>query len=76
RTWSGQDRCTLNVTVNDRLPLHPEIDRAVGEFTSVVLLAAEFDPAAPVHAQARALQDRFWADFAHRAFSGVRVLRE
>jgi amino acid adenylation domain-containing protein len=76
RAWSASDAFTLNVTVNDRLPLHPDIDRIIGEFTSVMLLATELDTTTSVRDQARALQDRFWADFEQRAFSGVRVLRE
>ncbi|TLS41562.1 amino acid adenylation domain-containing protein, partial [Streptomyces montanus] len=76
RAWSASDAFTLNVTVNERLPLHPDIDRVIGEYTSVVLLAAEFDATAPVREQARALQERFWNDFEHQAFSGIRVLRE
>ena len=76
RTWSAGDTFTLNVTVNERLPIHPDIDRVIGEFTAVILLAAEFDATAPVRDQARVLQDRFWKDFDHRAFNGVQVLRE
>ncbi|MEU0023712.1 AMP-binding protein, partial [Streptomyces rochei] len=76
RTWSANDTFTLNVTVNERLPLHPDIDHVIGEFTSVTLLAAEFDAKTSVRDQARALQDRFWADFEHQAFNGVQVLRE
>ncbi|WP_223736877.1 non-ribosomal peptide synthetase [Streptomyces purpurogeneiscleroticus] len=76
QTWSASDAFTLNVTVNDRLPVHPDIDRVVGEFTSVILLAADTDPTATVREQTHALQNRFWEAFAHRAFSGVQVLRE
>jgi amino acid adenylation domain-containing protein len=76
RAWSASDAFTLNVTVNDRLPLHPDIDRVIGEFTSQVLVAVETDGQSAVRDRIGALQDRFWADFEHRAFSGVRVLRE
>ncbi|MCF6526373.1 condensation domain-containing protein, partial [Streptomyces sp. JJ36] len=75
RTWSGQDRCTLNVTVNDR-SLLPGLDRALGAFTSQLLLEVADDAAEPVRERIGTVQERFWADFAHRAFSGVRVLRE
>ncbi|MEV8018134.1 amino acid adenylation domain-containing protein [Streptomyces sp. NPDC086554] len=76
RTWSASDTFTLNVTVNDRLPVHPDIDRVLGEFTSVTLLAAELDATTTVREQARALQAQFWRDFEHRAFNGMHVLRE
>ncbi|TLS39481.1 amino acid adenylation domain-containing protein, partial [Streptomyces montanus] len=76
RAWSASDAFTLNVTVNERLPLHPDIDRVIGEYTSQVLVAFQSDAQDPVRDQITALQDRFWQDFEHRAFSGVRVLRE
>ncbi|MDT9693858.1 non-ribosomal peptide synthetase, partial [Streptomyces sp. P9(2023)] len=66
----------MNVTVNDRLPVHPDIDRVIGEFTSVSLLAVRPEQGATVREQAQALQAQFWQDFEHRAFNGVRVLRE
>ncbi|MDQ8706513.1 amino acid adenylation domain-containing protein [Streptomyces sp. LHD-70] len=76
RAWSATDEFTLNLTVNDRLPVHPDIDRVVGEFTSQVLVAVDADADAPACDQIAALQDRFWEGFEHRAFSGVQVLRE
>lgn len=76
RTWSASDDFTLNVTVNDRLPVHPDIDRVIGEYTSQVLVAVDVDATTPVHTQIGTLQDRFWQDFEHRGFSGVQVLRE
>ncbi|MDT9692582.1 condensation domain-containing protein, partial [Streptomyces sp. P9(2023)] len=76
RGWSASEAFTLNVTVNDRLPVHPDIDRVIGEYTSQVLVAVDLDAKASVGAQIADLQDQFWRDFEHRAFNGVRVLRE
>jgi yersiniabactin nonribosomal peptide synthetase len=76
RAWSATDAFTLNLTLSERLPLHPDIDRVAGAFTSVTLLAVETGLEAPVREQAHALQRQFWADFARRSFNGVRVLRE
>jgi amino acid adenylation domain-containing protein len=75
RTWSGQDRFTINFPLFDRLPLHPEIDQIMGDTTASLLLAAE--PCEGAFAQrAQALQDQLHADFAHRHYSGVRVIRD
>lgn len=40
--WTGGD-FAINVTVYDRQPVHPDIDRVIGDFTSTVLLAVGAD---------------------------------
>ncbi|WP_236725317.1 non-ribosomal peptide synthetase [Amycolatopsis orientalis] len=74
--WSAEPRFLLNLPLFDREPLHDEVDSLVGDFTSSVLL--EWDGAAPGHFADRAslLQQRFHADVAHTAYSGVEVLRD
>ena len=74
--WSRGDRFTLNLTVLNRLPLHPDVDRVVGDFTSVSLLAVE--PAGPASfAEHAAITGaRLFDDLDHRLHSGVEVLRE
>ena len=74
-TWSRRQRFTLNLTTFHRLPVHPDIDRVIGDFTSTVLL--EVDATAPTLASLAAqLRDRTLEDLGHAAFSGVRVTRE
>ncbi|MEU5695817.1 amino acid adenylation domain-containing protein [Actinosynnema sp. NPDC020468] len=74
--WSARPDFTLNVTLLDRLPLHPDVDRVVGDFTTVTLLALD-KPAGTVFAdRARRAQQRLWQDLDHRLCSGVEVLRE
>ena len=74
--WSSRDEFTLNVTLFNRLPLHPEVGEIVGDFTSVSLLACSFDGTASFLRRARALQAQLWADMDHSTFSGVEVIRE
>ncbi|MEW2547698.1 amino acid adenylation domain-containing protein [Streptomyces sp. NPDC047002] len=74
--WSATPRFTLNLTVLNRLPLHAEIGRVVGDFTSVSLLAVEPEAGAPFTEQVRVLSDRLFDDLDHRLCSGVEVLRE
>ena len=73
--WCGR-RFTLDLTIQNRLPLHPHAGRLVGDFTSVELLAIDQDPAASLAERARAVQARLWADLDHRLFSGLEVMRE
>jgi amino acid adenylation domain-containing protein len=73
--WSRSPRFTINLTLFNRLQLHPEINRVVGDFTSVTLLAVE-PGGDSFKARARRLQERLWDDLDHQLFSGVQVLRE
>ncbi|HEX3528165.1 MAG TPA: amino acid adenylation domain-containing protein [Thermoanaerobaculia bacterium] len=74
--WSRAPRFTVNLTTFNRLPLHPQVDNVVGDFTSLTLLEVGHDAAQPFEIRARAVQERLWEDLEHRAFGGVRVLRE
>jgi len=74
--WSAQPDFTINLTLFDRKPLHPQIGQVVGDFTSTMLLEIS-EPAETAFA-ARALrwQARFLEDFEHGAYSGMAVLRD
>ena len=48
--WSKSPRFTLNLTLFNRLPLHPQVDELVGDFTSLTLLAVD-------HARRGAVRD-------------------
>ncbi|MEO0035911.1 MAG: hypothetical protein RLZZ501_1934, partial [Pseudomonadota bacterium] len=74
--WSRRPDFCLALTVLSRPGLHPDIDRVVGDFTSVSLLAVTPAATDGFAAQASALQARLWEDLDHGAFSGVEVLRE
>src|SRR5205814_2534014 len=74
--WTRQDRFTLGVTLLNRLPLHPQADGLVGDFTSVDLLAVDQDPGRTFADRARRLQAQLWEDMDHISCSGVEVLRE
>ncbi|MFG3247806.1 amino acid adenylation domain-containing protein [Streptomyces sp. NPDC048187] len=75
-TWSKNRRFTLNLPMANRLPLHPEVDAIVGDFTSVTLLEVDAASEASFEARACAVRDRLITDIDHRVFSGVRVIRE
>ncbi|SCE99441.1 non-ribosomal peptide synthase domain TIGR01720/amino acid adenylation domain-containing protein [Micromonospora viridifaciens] len=74
--WSKSRWFTVNVTVGDRLPVHPDVSRVVGDFTSLVLLEVDFRESRGFVERVRGLQRQLWRDLEHRAFGGVRVLRE
>ncbi|HJX29197.1 MAG TPA: AMP-binding protein, partial [Thermoanaerobaculia bacterium] len=74
--WSKSPRLTINLTLFNRPPVHPQIHDIVGDFTSLTLLAVDAGQEGGFEARARAVQERLWQDLEHRAVSGVRVLRE
>jgi SagB-type dehydrogenase family enzyme len=70
-----EPRFTLNVTLFDRAAIHPDVERVVGDFTTVTLLGVDWRGQSFVE-RARALQRQLWRDLDHRRVSGVRVLGE
>ena len=75
--WSKSPRFTLNVTLFNRLPLHPEVNRIVGDFTSVNLLAVDAATGdSSFESRAQRLQRQLWEDLEHSRVSGVRVIRD
>ncbi|MEA2602596.1 MAG: hypothetical protein QOF89_3588, partial [Acidobacteriota bacterium] len=74
--WSKSPRFTLNLTLFNRLPLHPQVDRIVGDFTSLTLLEVDASCGETFEARIRHAQQRLWDDLDHRYVSGVRVMRE
>ncbi|MDI1463732.1 amino acid adenylation domain-containing protein [Catellatospora sp. KI3] len=75
-TWSKNRRFTLNLPMANRLPLHPQVEEIIGDFTSVTLLEIDADSAATFEARAHAIRDQLVTDLDHRLFSGVRVTRD
>ncbi|RZU53337.1 amino acid adenylation domain-containing protein [Krasilnikovia cinnamomea] len=73
--WSRHPRFTLSLPLFNRLPLHPDVNAVIGDFTSLVLVEVTLDPAASFAEAARAVQLRMWHDIDHSAVSGVRVNR-
>jgi amino acid adenylation domain-containing protein len=74
--WSRSGRFTVNVTVINRLPVHPDVRDLVGEFASFDLLPVDLTGSADFAALATSLQEQSWQDLEHRYVNGVELLRE
>ncbi|GLX40352.1 non-ribosomal peptide synthetase [Streptomyces roseochromogenus] len=74
--WSRHPRFTLSLTVQNRLPLHPDTERVIGDFSSTSLLAVDLTDGARLVDRMRTVQARLWEDMEHRLCSGIEVLRE
>ncbi|MCP3424655.1 AMP-binding protein [Rothia sp. AR01] len=74
--WSAEPRFSLNLPLFDRAPLHPDVERVVGDFSSSVLLTVDAAGPLTVAERARSLQRDLHAAVDHGAYGGVEVLRD
>lgn len=72
--YSGHQDFTLNLTTFNRIPVHPDVEALVGDFTATTLLAVHHSGGELTQA-ARSIQEQIWRDLEHRLVSGVEVLR-
>jgi amino acid adenylation domain-containing protein len=74
--WSKGDTFTLNILFHNRLPLHPEVGRLVGNFSTTNLLEVRHAARGAFQGLALAVQEQLWSDLEHCHFTGIEVLRE
>ncbi|KAF1007467.1 MAG: Phenyloxazoline synthase MbtB [Luteibacter sp.] len=74
--WSARPELTLNLTLFDRQPIHPDVHRVMGDFTSLTLLGYQPRPADDWIARARHVQHELGQALEHRAISSVTLVRD
>jgi yersiniabactin nonribosomal peptide synthetase len=74
--WSGQKDLTLNFTLFDRREAHPDVNRIVGDFTSLLLIPYSHDAGAGWSEAVRRLQEQIGLNLEHRSVSALWVMRE
>lgn len=74
--WSETAHFCLNLTVLNRMPLHPEVHQIVGDFTSVSLLEVDGREQKIFSERAKDMNIQLFDDLDHTLFTGVEVLRE
>ncbi|MDO4609789.1 type I polyketide synthase [Corynebacterium sp.] len=73
--WSGDHAFSVTATVFDRPAIHPDVDRVVGEFSTMMLVPCA--SSAPSFAERAAdLQRHLMDGLDHRRFGGLEVLAE
>ncbi|MET8763273.1 SDR family NAD(P)-dependent oxidoreductase [Lentzea sp. NPDC004782] len=72
--WSGTERFALTLTRYDRRQVHPDVNRLVGDFTTLQIHEVESATAGAFAERAQATQRRLFSDLDHGAFSGLDVL--
>ncbi|RZM85210.1 hypothetical protein C3B51_00740 [Pseudoalteromonas rubra] len=76
RKWNSGNDFTLNVTVFNRLAMHPEVNQLIGDFTSMLLIPVSHDQDETLADKVLRLQKKLWSSMKHRHVSGVTVLNE
>lgn len=74
--YAKQPHFLLNLTLFNRLPLHPQMEYLVGDFTTISLLEVDYRDPLPFGRRAEQLQERLWTDLDHRLYSGIRVTEQ
>lgn len=74
--WSAQPRFLLNVPLFQRRPVHPEIDRVSGDFSSSILLDVDVRAPGSILDFTREVQRTMHVAGAHGAYGALDVLRD
>ena len=74
--WSSSPQLSINIPLFNRPPLLPGIEDIVGVFSSVELLAVDHSRPGSFAERAKRVQEQLIDDLDHRAFDGIRVMRE
>ncbi|RAT13765.1 MULTISPECIES: non-ribosomal peptide synthetase [Lonsdalea] len=74
--WGAGDHFTLNVTISERRPIHPQAFHTIGPFSAPLLIEVMRDTQLTFSERASALQRRLHQDVDHRHFSGIEVMQE
>ncbi|MEO1801115.1 MAG: amino acid adenylation domain-containing protein, partial [Cyanobacteria bacterium J06629_2] len=75
-TWSRSPQFTINLTLFNRLPLHADVDKIIGDFTSSTLLEVDNRGQDSFINRCSKIQNQLWQDLDHRYVSGIEILRE
>ncbi|HEY8372419.1 MAG TPA: amino acid adenylation domain-containing protein, partial [Pseudonocardiaceae bacterium] len=73
--WSGQEQLCVNLTLFNRLPLHPDINSVIGDFTVLELFDYRLEDELGIAAKLRRVHDELLQDIDNNLFDGVDVQR-
>ncbi|MFH0245590.1 amino acid adenylation domain-containing protein [Streptomyces sp. HK10] len=74
--WSSDQRFLLNLPLFNREPLHPDVEKLVGDFSSSVLLDVDVTAPETLLGRARRFQQNLHGKAAHAGYPGLDVLRD
>lgn len=74
--YSENKRFSINLTMLNRQPLHKNIGKVIGDFTSLTLLDIDLDNDDPFIENVKRTNMRLFEDMDHNLYSGVAFMRE
>ena len=74
--WSRNKKFSINMTVLNRLLLHENIGRVIGDFTSVDIVDVDMSKNESFIDYGKQVNKTLFENLDHRLFSGVEVIRE
>jgi len=74
--WSNSGNFALNLTMFNRYPFHGDVERIIGDFTSVMLLDIDFNHVINFKDKVERVQDVLLDALDHRSYDGVEFIRE
>lgn len=74
--WSNQPALAINLTVFNRYPIHKDIHKLIGDFTSIMLLGLDVEPYESFIERAGYVQKTMIEALEHRHYDGVEFIRE
>lgn len=74
--YSSQPKLAINMTVFNRYPFHKDVDKIVGDFTSVMLVGTDMGVGSTFWDRASGVQESIMEALGHRHFDGVEFVRE
>lgn len=74
--WSSNKHFCMNLTLLNRMPVHQDIQKVIGDFTSITLLEMDYRRTKTYLEQMQEVAEQLFQDIDNQLFSGVEVLRE
>lgn len=74
--YSENKRFAMNLTVLNRQPFHKDINKIIGDFTTISLLEVDFDNQNSFVENAQNVNERLFDDLDHNIYSGISFMRE
>ncbi|CAF4314321.1 unnamed protein product, partial [Adineta steineri] len=74
--WSENKHFALNLPVFNRLPIHPQVNQIVGDFTTIIPLEINLEKVITYYEFLQTVQKQLWNDLEHISYDGVSFIRD
>lgn len=74
--WTGEKEFTLNLTLFNRLPIHEDIEKVLGDFTNITLIPYSNKEQFDFCETTKKIQELLWEAIEYREFDGTKVLKK